>query len=278
MINVRLVLVLVSGILATAVSMASPEEDRLAMLKYFENRFPDIPAQEFANGLYAFDEEAREQWLEMEDFPPYEIAIEEGEEYFNTPFENGSGYADCFKNGGIGIRQNYPYFDNDLNEVVTLELAINRCRESNSEEALPYSAGELALISTYMAYTSRGNVIDIQVPEDNPAALAAYEAGKQFYYSRRGQLNFACSSCHLQSVGLSLRADRLSMTVGHTTHWPVYRASWGDVGTLHKRFKECNIQVRARPFEAQSTEYRNLEYFLSYMSNGLEHNGPATRR
>ncbi len=274
----RLVLTMVFGILVAQVSMASPEEDRLALLQYFENRFPDIPVQEFANGLYAFDEEAREQWLEIEDFPPYEIAIEDGEAFFNTSFANGKIYADCFENGGIGIRQNYPYFDAGINEVVTLELAINRCRESNAEDALPYSDGELAAISAYMAYTSRGNKIDIRVPEDDPGAVAAYEAGKQYYYSRRGQLNFACSSCHLQSAGLALRADRLSMAVGQTTHWPVYRAKWGDIGTLHKRFTECNVQVRARPFEAQSIEYRNLEYFLSYMSNGLEHNGPALRR
>ena len=39
-----------------------------------------------------------------------------------------------------------------------------------------------------------------------------------------------------------------------------------------------NEQVRARPLEAQSEEFRNLEFFLSYMSNGLELNGPASRR
>jgi len=261
-----------------AVFAASPEEDRLAMRHYYENRFPDIPVQEFANGLYAFDEAAREQWLEMEDFPPYEIAIEEGEGYFNTSFANGKGYADCFDNGGIGIKQNFPYFDNAIDEVVTLELAINNCREANGEAPLPYTKGELAAVSAYMAYTSRGNKIDVQIPEDSPSAVAAYEAGKEFYYSRRGQLNFACASCHLQSAGLSLRADRLSMTLGQTTHWPVYRSAWGEIGTLHKRFAECNIQVRARPFEAQSIELRNLEYFLSYMSNGLELNGPASRR
>jgi sulfur-oxidizing protein SoxA len=274
----RITLLLVYGFLAVPALAASPEDDRQAMRNYYENRFPHIPVQEFANGLYAFDEAAREQWMEMEDFPPYEIAIEEGEGYFNTSFANGKGYADCFENGGIGIRQNYPYFDNDLSEVVTIELAINQCREANGEDELPYSKGELAAVSAYMAYTSRGNTINIQVPQDNPGAIAAYESGKQFYYSRRGQLNFACSSCHLQSAGLSLRADRLSMTLGQTTHWPVYRSAWGEIGTLHRRFAECNIQVRARPFKAQSIELRNLEYFLSYLGNGLEHNGPASRR
>jgi L-cysteine S-thiosulfotransferase len=257
---------------------ADPEADRQALVNYYQNRFPSVQLQEYANGLYAFDQNAREQWLEMEDFPPYEIAIEEGEEYFNTAFANGKSYADCFDNGGIGIRQNYPHFDAELGEVVTLELAINQCREANAEAALPYLEGELVAVSAYMSYTSRGNTIDVQIQDDDPRALAAYEAGKQFYYSRRGQLNFACSSCHAQSAGLSLRADRLSAALGQATHWPVYRSKWGDVGTLHKRFRECNEQVRARPLEAQSEAFRNLEYFLSYMSNGLELNGPASRR
>lgn len=250
----------------------------MALVNYYQNRFPDVELQEFANGLYAFDENAREQWLEMEDFPPYEIAIEEGEEYFNTPFSNGKSYADCFENGGMGIRQNYPRFDPALGEVVTLELAINQCREANAEDALPYLKDELAAISAYISSTSRGNTIDVQIQSDDPRALAAYEAGKQFYYSRRGQLNFACSSCHAQSAGLSLRADRLSSTLGQATHWPVYRSKWGEIGTLHKRFRECNEQVRARPLEPQSEAFRNLEFFLSYMSNGLELNGPASRR
>ena len=47
---------------------------------------------------------------------------------------------------------------------------------------------------------------------------------------------------------------------------------------LHGRFAGCVRDVRAKPFELQSLEYRNLEYFLSYMSNGLEFNGPGARK
>ena len=43
---------------------------------------------------------------------------------FAKPFKNGKSYADCFPNGGIGIRQNYPYFDEKEGKVVTLELAL----------------------------------------------------------------------------------------------------------------------------------------------------------
>jgi sulfur-oxidizing protein SoxA len=257
---------------------AGPEEDRLAMVRYYTERFPDVPLQEFANGLYAFDESAREQWIEMEDFPPYEIAIEDGHALFETPFANGKSYADCFPNGGIGVRQNYPYFDDQSSQVITLELAINQCRQANGEEPLPYFTGAIAEISAYMSYTSRGETINVEVPADNPAALAAYEAGKQYYYTRRGQLNFACASCHVESSGLSLRADRLSTTLGQATHWPVYRSKWGQIGTLQNRIAECNSQVASKPLEGQSIEYRNLEYFLTYMSNGLKLNGPASRR
>jgi sulfur-oxidizing protein SoxA len=257
---------------------ADPEADRLSLASYYQQRFPAVEMQEFANGLYAFDAAAREQWIELEDFPPQEIAIEDGEGFFETTFANGKGYADCFENGGMGVRQNFPRFDSELGEVVTLELAINQCRVANGEDPLPYRDGELAAVSAYMASRSRGNATNVLIPDDDPRALQAYESGKQFYYSRRGQLNFACSSCHMQSAGLSLRADRLSTALGQTTHWPVYRSKWGDIGTLHKRFQECNSQVRARPAEAQSIELRNLEYFLTYMSNGLHLNGPGSRR
>ena len=48
--------------------------------------------------------------------------------------------------------------------------------------------------------------------------------------------------------------------------------------TLHERFAGCLNRVRAKPFKAQQDEYKNLEYFLTYMSNGLEINGPGSRK
>jgi len=48
--------------------------------------------------------------------------------------------------------------------------------------------------------------------------------------------------------------------------------------SLHQRVAGCIRDVRAKPFDLQSPEYRNLEYFLTYMSNGLEANGPGARK
>ncbi len=268
---------LLSCLLITSNGFADPEADRQAIREFYTNRFPDVPLEAHKDGAYALNAGKREQWLEIEDFPPYEIAVDEGQELFDTPFANGKSYADCFPDGGIAVKQNYPYFDTERGSVVTLEMAVNQCREDNGEDALDYSNAEFNSVIAYMAFTSRGKVFDIKIPDD-PRALAAYEDGKRFFSSRRGQLNFACSSCHAQIVGNLLRAETLSAALGHPTHFPAYRFKWQEVGGMHRRFQECNTQVRAEPFALQSEPYRNLEYFLSYISNGMELNGPATRK
>lgn len=254
---------------------AGPEEDRLALRKVYEDRFPGIPIEAHKDGVYAIDESARAQWQEIEEFPPYEIAVDEGESLFAEPFPDGSGFADCFGDGSVKAR--YPQFDEERATVVTLEMAINECRVAHGAAAWANDAPELTNLLAYLAFVSRGQIIAV-APPVSTAALAAYDAGKQFYTARRGQLNFACTSCHVQLAGNLLRAERLSASVGHVTHWPVYRFKWEEMGGLHLRFQECNSQVGAEPFELQSEPYRNLEYFLSYMANGLPLNGPATRK
>ena len=258
-----------------AAESVNPEADRQAFVSFYKNRFPDIDIQAHKDGAYALDPAKRAQWQAMEDFPPYEIAVDEGRELFSVAFTNGKTYADCFARQGIGIKQEFPHFDMDQNTVVTLELAINQCRVANNEAELDYDSDEMGVITAYMAFTSRGNHFDIKVPA---AGLAAYESGKQFYYERRGKLDFSCSGCHMQATGNMLRAEILSASVGHATHWPTYRFKWEKVGGLHKRFIECNEQVGAVALPQQSEAYRNLEYFLTYMSNGMELNGPASRK
>jgi sulfur-oxidizing protein SoxA len=259
------------------VASATPQQDLKEFQGFYKDRFPDTPFADFVNGVYSIDAASREQWEEIEEFAPYELNITKGEVLFNAPFANGKTYASCFENGGVGIRQNYPYFDTDRGEVITLELAINECRQANGEKPLKWKKGHIADISAYMASTSTGKVFDIKIPDD-PRALAAYERGKKHFYQKRGQLNMACADCHKFYSGNKIRADLLSPALGHLTHFPVYRSKWGGLGTTHRRYGGCNKQVRAKPFPAQSEEYRALEYFHTYMSNGLAVNGPGARK
>jgi sulfur-oxidizing protein SoxA len=259
------------------VASATPQQDLEEFQSFYKDRFPDTPFDDFVNGVYSIDAASREQWEEIEEFAPYELNISKGEVLFNSPFANGKTYASCFENGGMGIRQNYPYFDTDRGEVITLELAINECRQANGEKPLKWKKGHIADISAYMASTSTGNVFDIKIPDD-PRALAAYERGKKHFYQKRGQLNMACADCHKFYSGNMIRADLLSPALGHLTHFPVYRSKWGGLGTTHRRYGGCNKQVRAKDYPAQSEEYRALEYFHTYMSNGLAVNGPGARK
>ena len=243
---------------------------------FYSKKFSNIDINEFKDGVYAIDEKSREQWLEIEEFAPYEISVEDGEEAFGETFANGKSYIDCFPNVEDGIRQNYPYFDDKTDQIITVELAINHCRDANAEEPLKYGTGKLADISAYISFSSREQILNPTV--QNEKAYAKYMAGKKFFYSKRGQLNFACADCHLNIAGQMLRADLLSPALGHPTAMPVYRSNWGELGTMHMRYAECNRNVRAKPLELQSEEYRNLEYFQTVMSKGMEVNGPSSRK
>jgi sulfur-oxidizing protein SoxA len=218
----------------------------------------------------------RRQWQEIEQFPPYEFSLEKGKELFATPFANGKTYADCFPNQGVGIRQNYPYFDASEGKVVTLEWALNRCRGANGESALPYVGDAMAALTAYMAFTSRGKPFAIEIPDD-PRALEAYQNGKRYFYTRRGQLNFSCATCHVQYPGEHMRAEILAPALGILNAMPIYRSEWGGMGTISRRFTTCNSQIRGLPLEPQSEEYRDLEYYLSYLANGLPISGPGAR-
>ncbi len=266
------------------VATATPDDDLKAFRKHFADKFPNTPFKDFINGVYSLDPASREQWQSFEEFPSYDPYLDKGKELFDKKFANGKGFADCFPNYKKGIRQNYPYFDTNTGGIVTLESAINKCLKDNGEAEYKTEKGNLAYVSAYLAYLSRGKNLDIKVPNDTKA-LAAYNQGKNHFYTKRGQLNMACADCHYHYAGSYIRADILSAAIGHPTGFPTFRNEWsadddkGDgMGTLHRRYGGCNKQVRAKPFEAQSDEYKALEYFETYMSNGLEVNGPSQRK
>lgn len=254
---------------------ASPEEDVKKIQAFFRGKFPKLPDSEFANGFYAVDAVMRVNWEAIEEFPPYTPTVEQGEALWSVKFKNGKGYENCFK--GADVATNYPRWDSEAGEVETLPMAINRCRQANGEQPLKYGKQDMLALQAYVAYMSRGKPTNVFVPADDPRALEAYQQGKKFYFSRRGQLNLACYHCHFDNAGSKIRANVLGPALGQTTHWPAYRSKWGEMGSLHRRYKGCNKQVRAKPFDLQSKEYRNLEYFHTAMSNGIPVNGPGSR-
>ena len=261
---------------AKAAETTNPEADRKAFQAYFFNKFPKVKKEDFGNGPYAVNEGMRKQWEDIMQFPPFDPALDEGHEAWDKPFANGKHYADCFDNKGEGIRQTYPRFDGKTGEVETLEGAINRCRVENGEKPLPYETGLMASLTAVMSESSRGKPFAIEIPND-PRALAAYERGKEFFYSRKGQLGFACASCHVTGSGERLRGDILAPALGILAAMPIYRSDWGSMGTTDRRLTSCSSQTRAVPLKPDDQSYRDVEYFLAYMSNGIPITGPGTR-
>ena len=72
-----------------------------------------------------------------------------------------------------------------------------------------------------------------------------------------------------------IRANLLSQ--GQSNGFPTYRLKWQKIGSLHRRFRGCNKQVRATPYKAGSDEYVNLELYLANRGRGLPVETPAVR-
>ena len=119
---------------------------------------------------------------------------------------------------------------------------------------------DMASVTAYMAFTSRGKPFDIKIPND-PRALAAYKKGEEYFYTRRGQLNFSCASCHVQSPGKHIRTEVLAPALGIIAALPIYRSEWGGMGTTSRRLRTCNSQVRGVPLPAGRRELSRRRIF-----------------
>ena len=259
--------------------------------KYYQ---PEFTNEQWMNGVYSFSADKRMQYENQMEFPPFETHMEKGRDIWEKPFANGKTFQSCYKQPLSEIKPSFPRWNTVTKRVDTLESSLNDCLVKNDEKKLKYKKGKIAWISAYLGSQAEGKEINVVVPEGDKDALAAWNDGRKTYFAKRGQLNFACSDCHMHSYAgigadkktgeggsIFLRAQKLSPSLGHVTHFPVWRGKWsksGDgYGTLHRRFGGCYKQVRAQPAKAQSDEYRNLEYFLASMSNGLQHTGTEYR-
>jgi len=283
---------------------AQAEKDRIALQKYFVKKFEDpiknkaeffpyvsedeikanyiypIKLEEFVNGNAAWYKPTRDQFAEINDFPPYEIPLDEGEELFNTAFKNGKTYSSCFPD--TAIKQNYPYFNEETGKVVTLGLDINACRVKNGEEPLKYGKNDIARLSAYFALKSRGKKINVEIK--SAEAEAVYNKGKKLFYKQTGTLGLNCAECHVQGSGQKIRQEGLSPILGGISHFPTFRIKYsgksGDsgLGTVQRRLQGCLKDTGLEKEKMQSENLRALEYFVTYMSNGLKLNGPDTRK
>lgn len=215
--------------------------------------------------------------MQADDFDnPGMIFVEQAEEVWNTADgSEGKSCADCHgaSEDMAGVRPVYPKFSEAKGEVQTLEMAINDCRENRmGAEKWGYTKGPMVNMTALLASVSRGMPVNVAI--DGPAK-ATWEAGKELYYTRTGQLELACASCHEANYGNMIRADHLSQ--GHINGFPTYRLKNTKLNAVHARFKGCVRDTRAQTFKPGSPEFVALELYVASRGNGLHVEGPSVR-
>ena len=249
--------------MAMAQAFAAAEAVRSEVVSRLQKQLPGVAVADYALGAAALDAEMRAQVEEhAADATP---VVEAGRKAWTDKFRDGRTLAGCFPNGGRGIAAHYPQYDARLKRVVTLEMAVNQCLKTHKEALYdPADAKTMGVVTAYLRSLSNGQKVAVRVPQ---AAEDRFEQGRRLYFTRLGQRNYACASCHVQGAGRHFGEATLSPAVGQATHWPVIRD--GAPVTLQSRMRECLELMGAAPFAAGSEELNNLEYFLAYLSKGL---------
>ncbi len=226
--------------------------------------------------IYLSEENQR---LQDDDFAnPGLLWVERGRELWHQQDgQAGTSCASCHGDAAEsmrGVRTRYPRFDSTRGKLINLEQQINRCREERLRATpYPYESDPLLALAAFVGLQSRGLPIDVRT--DGPAQ-PFFEAGRRFFYQRRGQLDMACAHCHEQYAAQRLRGDVVSQ--GQINGFPVYRFTWQTLGSTHRMLEWCNTSVRAEAYPSGADEYVNLELFLAWRGRGLPVETPAIRR
>ena len=234
------------------------------------------PYPELWSGAHFADETTQEmQFDEVANpgMPWYDI----GEELWSKrEGEANKSCKDCHGDAAKSMKNvgaTYPVYYAPWKKLINVENRINLCRE-RFMKAPPwkYDSDDMLGMTIYVKSQSRGVPVNVKI--DGPAK-PFFEKGKAFYEQRRGQLDFACANCHTKYWGQKIRMETMSQ--GQSNGFPTYRLKWQKPGSLHRRFKACNRQVRSEPFKSGSDEYVNLELYLAWRGQGLPVETPSVR-
>ena len=218
------------------------------------------------------------QALQTDDFDnPAFAPVEIGNDLWNeVDGTEGKSCATCHGDAAEsmkGVRASMPKWSEKAGKPQALENHINSCRTDRmGADKWKWEAGDMLAMTAYIGVQSRGMPVSVKTDGPMQPWLAK---GKDLYYTRIGQLDLACASCHEANFGMKIRSDHLSQ--GQVNGFPVYRLKWGGLGSIHRRFKGCMDQVRAKPYKRGSDEFLALELYVASRGAGLAVETPAVR-
>ncbi len=267
---------------AVALQAAEPVKDDLVIDgKKMTTRVQapkEHPFDEVRSGWLYRTKETRE--LQSDPFQnPGMLYVGRGEEIWNTvDGKAGKSCASCHGDAAKsmkGVAAGYPKWDAKLKRPINIELQINKCRVDNMQAA-PYKfdAPDQKALTTYLKHESLGVPMHVDLSKGDMKAW--WQKGKDLYYTRFGQLNLSCASCHELNNGKFIRADYLSQ--GNVNGFPTYRLKNANMVSLHNRFRGCIRDTRAEMPKAFSDDLMALEVYTTWRGSGLSVETPAVRQ
>ena len=265
----------------SALAHADPVDDKLViddleMITHAPAQ-EGVPFDEVRSGwLYR---EAETRALEADSFQnPGMLYVERGEEIWNAVEGTmGKSCASCHQDASVTMKDvgaHFPKWDADATRPINVELQIDKCRVENmGAEAYKFDSDDQKALTTYIKYQSLGTPVSIDLAAGDMQSW--WDKGKQEYYTRTGQLNLACASCHEANAGRYIRADHLSQ--GQVNGFPTYRLKDGDMVSLHGRMRGCVRDTRAETPKAFSDELMALEVYVTWRGAGLSVETPSVR-
>lgn len=182
--------------------------------------------------------------------------------------------ADCHTTDSMkGVAARYPAFTPGSESAVDLEGRINLCRTTQQKaEPLAPESDALLQLTAWVALQSRGQPI---APPDDPRLAKVRAEGEALFHAREGQLNLSCAACHDGNAGRKLGGAIIPQA--HPTGYPVYRLEWQALGSLKRRLRNCQIGMRAEPYDYDAPEYVAIEAYLMERARGMAMDAPAVR-
>jgi len=168
----------------------------------------------------------------------------------------------------------FPRWSDSQQTLINLEGQINQCRELRmARGSLALESPEMLSLTAFISQLARGQPVNVPLTEE---VKPFWQAGRDYFFRRKGQMNLACSQCHDERAGQRLRGDLISQ--GHPNGFPLYRYEWQSLGSLHRRLQDCDAGIRAEPQALGSEIYLSVELYLAWRARGLILESPAIRR
>lgn len=222
--------------------------------------------------------EAETRALEMDSFQnPAMLAVELGAEIWKrSEGAAGKSCESCHGNAADSMKAvgaSYPKWNEKAGKPQNVELRVEDCRVNQMKaEPFKFDSAEQKALTAYIKYQGLGAPVGIDLKAGDMQSW--WEKGKTTYYTRFGQLNMSCATCHEANVGHMIRADHLSQ--GQINGFPAYRLKDG-LNSVHGRFRGCIRDTRAEMPKGLSDELLALEVYVTWRGTGLSVESPSVR-